>query len=201
MPSHLKAVFCPRNRPAPHSQPQALSFITCEGLILSAAVAWLFINHSPGPIKWWLMVDAALSGHPSGAGSRSRVGWGAVRCLCVHKHGGVLYMGYTPCHVTLCQASSAPAVQHIVPLPPTLSDQEQCALSLTLIWSSSCDLGTIHFCSMTQNFLRVWPKLRHELRRRCAVTDQQYHEWKGVCGERRLQVGEGGGRWNRNSLF
>lgn len=27
--------------------PPALPFITCEGLILSVAVAWLFINHSP----------------------------------------------------------------------------------------------------------------------------------------------------------
>lgn len=47
VPSHLKALFCPRNCPQPLARRQALTFITCEGLILSAAVACLFINHSP----------------------------------------------------------------------------------------------------------------------------------------------------------
>lgn len=54
-------------------QAEALSFITLEGLILSAAVALLFINHSQGSIKRWLMVDTALSSHFSDVGSSSRV--------------------------------------------------------------------------------------------------------------------------------
>lgn len=68
--------------PTPFAPPQpgALSFITCEGLLLSAAVALLFINHSQGSIKRWLMVDTALSSHSSDVGTCSRVRpGGAVR--------------------------------------------------------------------------------------------------------------------------
>lgn len=32
VPSHLKALFRPKNHPDPPSWPQALSFITCEGV-------------------------------------------------------------------------------------------------------------------------------------------------------------------------
>lgn len=103
----MKAAFCPKNPPL-HPQPQAPSFITCEGLILSAAVALLFINHSQGSIKLWRMVDTALSGYFSGVGSCSRVrpGRSAVsihdRCLSASQPSCVLHRGCTSCFPATC---------------------------------------------------------------------------------------------------
>ena len=192
MPSHLKAVFCPRNRPAPHAQPQAPSFITCEGLILSAAVAWLFINHSPGPIKRWLMVDAALSG-PS------------LRCWEPVSDWPGLQMRYGFCGrlwaVSVCALEQRCPLHGVHCLPcnhvPTI--QWTCGTTCRstdadLVSSgagSSLSCDTVH-CSMTQHF-NCLTKTHCVLSRGFAVANRWYHALKEVCGERSLQFGERGG--------
>lgn len=44
-----RIVISPPSPPPLPPQPRPMSFITCEGLILSVAAPWLFINHSESP--------------------------------------------------------------------------------------------------------------------------------------------------------
>lgn len=147
VPSHAMAVFCPRNcvTSPPHSRLHAPSFITCEGVMLSAAHAWLFINHCPRPVKLWLMVNAASTGHPPGAGRLSLIGGpqctmdpvAYVASVCVRVNTMVSITGDANCVKWTHANRLVPELQHVL-LFLILS---------TKLWalSSRCDGGAINF--------------------------------------------------------
>lgn len=82
----------------PNFQPQKLSFITCEGPILSVAATCLFINHSPGQSnKDWLLMWPCL---PNCTIDPAGPLW--LVSVCVHKHSSVLCTECRPGYVKLC---------------------------------------------------------------------------------------------------
>lgn len=141
-----------------------MPFITCEGLILSAVVAWLIINHSADPIRWWLMVDLALSGHPSvlrvaicSAGPLYCTALVAdCNCwLCVHKSRSVVFIGHNMCRATMCQLFCRPKGS-------ALCSQ----FDFARVWTEA---ETVHYLSAGHRQCGVWAEHKNV----CALKDKE----------------------------